>query len=169
MATQAPVSDAALAAVTHSTFIIERTYPASPQRVFAALSEPEKKRRWFVESNGRTVESFEMDFRVGGRERNSFVIVGGPENRPMTIINDTTYLDIQPDRRVVLAYSLTTGGRPFSASLATFELRPRGNTTELLFTEQGAYMEGADGPERRKEGWQKLLSSMTACLADAEA
>ena len=32
--------------VTHSTFVIERYFPASPERVFAALADPARKRRW---------------------------------------------------------------------------------------------------------------------------
>ena len=34
--------------VLHSTYTIERTYAATPERVFAALSDPAKKRRWFA-------------------------------------------------------------------------------------------------------------------------
>jgi uncharacterized protein YndB with AHSA1/START domain len=33
--------------VTHSTFVIERSYATTPERVFAAFSDPAKKRRWF--------------------------------------------------------------------------------------------------------------------------
>jgi uncharacterized protein YndB with AHSA1/START domain len=35
--------------VTHSTFIIERNYAASPDRVFAAWSDAVQKRRWYAE------------------------------------------------------------------------------------------------------------------------
>ena len=31
----------------HSTFVIERTYPASPERVFAAWSDQAAKAQWF--------------------------------------------------------------------------------------------------------------------------
>jgi uncharacterized protein YndB with AHSA1/START domain len=34
--------------VTHSTFVVERTYPASPARVFAAFADPKIKDRWFA-------------------------------------------------------------------------------------------------------------------------
>jgi hypothetical protein len=33
-----------------------------------------------------------------------------------------------------------------------------------LFTEQGAYFEGADGPAVREEGWSKLLDQLTEKL-----
>ena len=36
--------------VTHATFTIRRAYPAAPERVFAAFSDPAKKRRCFAES-----------------------------------------------------------------------------------------------------------------------
>lgn len=145
-------------AVTHTTFVIERTYPAMPPRVFAALSDPVKKRRWFREGEGST-EVFEMDFRVGGRERSSFRIRGGPVDG-MLCTNDTTYQDIVPDSRIVLAYTMTLGERRFSASLATFELLPASGGTRLIFTEQAAFFEGADGPEMRKDGWQELLERL---------
>ena len=38
--------------VTHSTFVIERSYPTTPERVFAAFADPAKKRRWLAEGEG---------------------------------------------------------------------------------------------------------------------
>ncbi len=55
--------------VIHNTFVIERGFPKSPERVFAAFAEPSKKRRWFAEGENHEVEEFEMEFRVGGAER----------------------------------------------------------------------------------------------------
>ncbi len=31
----------------HDTFVIERTYAASPARVFSAFADPARKVRWF--------------------------------------------------------------------------------------------------------------------------
>ena len=53
--------------VNHSTFVIERPYPAAPARVFAALADPAKKRRWFAEGEGFELDSFEMDFAAPAR------------------------------------------------------------------------------------------------------
>src|SRR5207245_4916261 len=64
--------------VTHATFSIERTYEASPTRVFQALADPAIKKRWFAVPEGWEEEQSEMDFRVGGRETSRGVPKGGP-------------------------------------------------------------------------------------------
>jgi len=151
--------------VTHSTFTIERHYPAKLERVFAAFSDPAKKRRWFAEGDGRVLEDFEMDFRVGGSERLVYRFQEGSPFPGAVLINSTTYQDIVPGQRVVFAYTMTLNDRCFSASLVTVEFLASENGTELTFTDQGAYFEGADGPERRQHGWTKILDDLTRQLA----
>lgn len=145
--------------VTHSTFVIERSYPTTPERVFAAFADPAKKRRWFAEGEGFAVKEFEMDFRVGGKEHSRFHIGAGP-HQGTACANDTVYQDIVPNSRVVIAYTMTVGDKRISASLATFEIVPLEKGTNLIFTEQAAFFEGSDGPEIRKEGWRLLLEQL---------
>ncbi|HTD56947.1 MAG TPA: SRPBCC family protein [Silvibacterium sp.] len=145
--------------VIHRTFEIERSFPVPPQKVFAAFADPAKKLRWFREEDNSVTEKFEMDFRVGGRERTMFRIKSGSLEGTICT-NDTTYQDIVLDSRIVLAYTMALGERRFSASLATFEMLREGTGTKLIFTEQGAYFEGSDGPEMRKEGWLLLLERL---------
>jgi uncharacterized protein YndB with AHSA1/START domain len=146
--------------VTHGTFVIERTYSATPERVFAAFSDPAKKRRWYIEGKNNDAETFEMDFRVGGTERSSYRM-GENSTFPGTVIsNETKYMDIVPNRRIVIAYTMSMGDRRFSSSQATFELVPSEKGTDLTFTEQGAYFEGSDGVEGREQGWRQLLEHL---------
>jgi len=146
--------------VSHGTFVIERTYAATPERVFAAFSDPVKKRRWYIEGHNNEAETFEMDFRVGGTDRSSYRM--GPNSPlPGTVIsNETKYMDIVPNRRIVIAYTMSMGERRFSSSQATFELVPSEKGTELTFTEQGAYFEGSDGIQMRENGWRLLLEHL---------
>jgi uncharacterized protein YndB with AHSA1/START domain len=147
--------------VIHSTFVIERSYPATPERVFAAFADPAKKRRWFVESDHHEVEHYEMDFRVGGKERARFRFKEGTPLKGIACTNDAVYQDIMPNRRVVSASTMTVGEKRISASLVTIELLPSQTGTDLICTHQGAFFEGADGPEMREEGWRKLLEQLT--------
>jgi uncharacterized protein YndB with AHSA1/START domain len=61
---------------------------------------------------------------------------------------------------------MSMDGRPFSVSLATIELSPAGSGTDLVLTHQGAYFEGADGPEMRKGGWESLLNKLLKELGE---
>lgn len=146
--------------VTHSTFVLERDYPARPERVFAAFADPARKRRWFAECEGFDVVSFTMDFRVGGSEQAEYRFKPGTHAPGARLANHTTYLDIVANERIVLAYTMIMGEQPFSSSLATFELLPTPAGTQLIFTEQGAYFPGADGAHLRQDGWTKLLDQL---------
>ncbi len=149
--------------VIHNTFVIERTYPAPPERVFTAFSDPAKKRRWSGEGD-HDVQDYELDFRVGGHERARFLMKPGTPIAGMTITNDTSYQDIVPNRRIVFASTMALDGRSFSVSLVTIELLPAKTGaktgTDLICTHQGAFFEGADGPEMRQDGWRKLLDKL---------
>ena len=150
--------------VIHNTFVIERSYPVPPGRGFAALSDPAKKRRWFVDGGGNKVEYYEMEFEVGGKERARFFHAGPMKGIPFT--NEGTYHDIVPDRRVVLASTMSMGEKRISSSLTTFELLTAESGTDLIFTHQGAFFEGSDGPEIREGGWRILLERLATELAN---
>jgi uncharacterized protein YndB with AHSA1/START domain len=137
--------------VKHATFAIERTYDASPARVFAAWAQPESKARWFLEADAE----FELDFRVGGRE---FSRGGLPDGSVYTF--EGRYQDIVPDERIVYAYDMHLDDRRISVSLATVELKPDGERTRLVFTEQGAFLDGLDTPELREQGTGSLLEAL---------
>jgi uncharacterized protein YndB with AHSA1/START domain len=146
--------------VIHNTFVIERTYPATPERVFAAFADPTKKRRWFAESASHDIEEFQMDFRIGGTESARFRFKEGSPLKGAVITSDTSFQDIVPNRRVVTTSTMTLGGKLISAALATFELLPAKEGTVLIFTHQAAFFEGADGPKMREDGWRKLLDRL---------
>ncbi len=144
--------------VTHATFVIERNYAASPEPVFAAFADPAKKRRWFAEREG--LVGFETDFRVGGHEVTRSRMGAQTPFPGVELTNHTVYLDIVPDERLVLGYTMALAERRFSASLATIELVAEGEGTRLIFTEQAAFFAGSDGAQTREDGWRKLLEAL---------
>jgi uncharacterized protein YndB with AHSA1/START domain len=150
--------------VTHATYTIERSYPIAPERVFAAFTDPAKKRRWFADSETGQAESYELNFKVGGNEVTRRIIQGGPyKGTPLT--NHSSFQDIIPSRRIVFAYTMSMGDTRISASLATVELLPTEKGTTLLFTDQAAFFEGADGAPMREQGWRKLFEGLEKELA----
>jgi uncharacterized protein YndB with AHSA1/START domain len=142
--------------VTHATFAIERTYPASPARVFHALSDKAAKSKWFGGPDEWRAVKYELDFRVGGREVNS----GGPKGGEVHTFN-AVYLDIAKNERIVYAYDMLIGDTRISVSLATIELTGEGQGTRLKFTEQGAFLDDwADHAAGREEGTRLMLDAL---------
>jgi uncharacterized protein YndB with AHSA1/START domain len=129
----------------HDTFVIERTYPVAPSRVFDAWADPASKARWFAGSGGWKEVGRELDFRVGGRERLLGAFEGG-----RTTKFDCVYHDIVPDRRIVYVYDMYSDDRRISVSLATVELEPAGSGTRLKYTEQSVFLDFEDGGGRER-------------------
>lgn len=157
--------------VIHDTFTIERNYPATPSRVFAAFATEEAKSSWGETEDLEPADTdpvadadagtTEFDFRVGGRERFSV------KNDGSNFRYDALYYDIVPDQRIVYSYEMYAEEVRISVSVATIELAKSGDGTQLIWTEQGTYLDGIDGaeaPELRKGGTIEMLDGLTVYL-----
>jgi uncharacterized protein YndB with AHSA1/START domain len=149
----------------HSTFVLERSFPSTPERVFSAFADATKKRRWFAEGEMHVVEEFTSDFRIGGTELHRYRFKEGTPFPGVELTNQGIYQEIVPNRRIVSASTMAFGGKPISASLVTVELVPTDKGTDLICTHQGAFFEGADGPQIREAGWRKLIDNLAAELS----
>ncbi len=142
--------------VKHATFVVERTYPAAPERVYQAWADADAKSQWFSKPD-------QFEFRVGGREYSR----GGPPEGPIFTF-DACYQEIVPEQRIVYSYTLDSDDVRISVSIATIELIPTDGGTRLVFTEQGAFFDGHDTPEIREHGTNELLDALgRALLTDA--
>jgi len=150
--------------VIHNTFMIERSFSKPVERVFAAFADSGKKRRWFAEGEHHEIEAFEMDFRVGGMERTRYRFKENTQFAGVELSTEGSFQDIVPNQRIVTASTMTFGGKHISVALVTIELLPTETGTDLICTHQGAFFEGADGPQIREQGWRTLFDSLAKAL-----
>ncbi|GAA1698883.1 SRPBCC domain-containing protein [Streptomyces yatensis] len=136
--------------VTHTTFDLERVYPAKPPRVFAAWADPAAKARWFG-SGG----SHELDFRAGGRE-----LIRGRTPDGKELAFTSVYHDIVPDQRIVYSSTLTADDTLATVSTTTIELTAEGEGTRLTLTEQATFLDGREEPSWRKQGTSDWLATL---------
>lgn len=139
---------------THSTFVIERTYDASPQRVFDAWADPAAKTKWFGPRE-KPEGAYSLEFRVGGREH---LTVPTPDGNIYTF--DALYYDIVPGRRIVYTYDMHRDDARISVSLAAVEIEAHGDGTRLTLTEHGVYLDGHDTPAQREHGTIELIDTL---------
>jgi uncharacterized protein YndB with AHSA1/START domain len=145
----------------HGSFTLERVYDAAPARVFKAFADPASKARWFVGPNGWQEIERRQDFRPGGEEVAHGRFPNGMETKFVA-----RYHEIVPDQRIVYVYDMHANGGFMSVSLATLEFTPVGSKTVLKITEQGVFIDGADGNNSRREGTIYLLEQVAANLPD---
>jgi uncharacterized protein YndB with AHSA1/START domain len=143
----------------HGTFVIERSYPAQPPRVFRAFASSEQKMEWFgPPENGSG--GLALDFRTGGRERFE---ADGPDGA--RYIYSALYQDIVEDERIVYTYEMYRNDERISVSVSTVELRAADGGTVLTYTEQGVYLDGHDGPGPREHGTRIAFDRLAEALA----
>ena len=154
------MSDTEQAAVerstTHATFVIERTYDASPQRVFDAWADPAAKAQWFGPPNK---PDYSLEFRIGGHER-----FGTPGPGGSLYTFDAVYQDIVPGQRIVHCYDMHREDVRISVSLATIEIEAHGDGTRLTLTEHGVYLDGHDTPAQREHGTNVMIEALAEYL-----
>ncbi|MGA0601415.1 SRPBCC domain-containing protein [Caulobacter sp. KR2-114] len=138
----------------HREFTLQRRYGRPRAEVWAAWADPALKAAWF--SRGE----HSLDFRVGGEER------GVSHDAMGEHVNAGRYFEIDPGRRIVLAYSMALNGRVHTVSLTTIVLEDDGEAgTRLTFTEQMCVMPPSDGAPGRQQGWGVLLDRLGETLA----
>ncbi|MEY9968253.1 uncharacterized protein YndB with AHSA1/START domain [Streptacidiphilus sp. MAP12-16] len=146
--------------VTHATFVIERLYDAPPARVFAAWGDPVAKNRWFAGVEDPGAATMEVDFRVGGSERNTFTLKeGGPR-----YTYEAFFQDIVPDERIVLTNHMHADQNRISVNLVSIQFDAAGSGTRLTITDHGAYLDGFDRADWREEGTRDELDRLAVEL-----
>lgn len=151
-------------AVTHSTFVVERSYPQAPKRVFDSFAQASRKRRWYAEGD-HEIQEYELDFRVGGNERFRYRFKEGHPIAGSEINNESSYHDIVPEERIVFTQKMSLNGKPVSIAVITLEFLASGNGTDLILTNQGTFLDWPDGAKMVEHGWNALLDRLRTDVA----
>ncbi|HZO23602.1 MAG TPA: SRPBCC family protein [Steroidobacteraceae bacterium] len=147
-------------ATHHGQFTLERTYRATPERVYAAWSEVGAKAHWFIGPEGWRELRREMDFRVGGHE-----LLEGRYGSERVTRYTARFHALEAARRIVFVYDMHLSDVHHSTSLATVELAATANGTRLRFTEQVAFLDGTTSADSRAHGTGAHLDRLALYLA----
>lgn len=139
----------------HATRRMERTYAASPARVFHAWADPQLRRLWGTPSEEVEIRNDAADFRVGGEDIQS-CLVGGEV--VATVVG--RYHDIVADRRIIYTEVISEAGVLLGISLVSAEFLPSGTGTRLVLTLQTVAVEGSDLLEGVAAGWSGALDRL---------
>lgn len=148
--------------VVHATFVVERTYKATPARTFAAWADPKLKALWFPAAEE---EGYEFDFREGGREFSK----GRDSEGGAVYTFAVDYREIVPDERIVYAYYMDMDEVRISVSVATIEFHKQGAGTRMVVTEMGAFLDGHDNVGQREHGTNWLIDRLGESLNEVPA
>jgi uncharacterized protein YndB with AHSA1/START domain len=143
--------------VTHSTFTLERRYPASVQRVFEAWATPEARKRWMAQGAEHS-----QNFVVGGLET-----VKGFDGEGRALTYEARYAEIITNERILTTSTMHTGDRLSTVSVTSVEFWADGAGTRVVLTEHGMYLPGQEQPDWREQGTAQQLDTLAAEFAAA--
>lgn len=142
-------------AIAHATIAMERTYNATPQRVFAAWADVEARKRWSSPADNIRIEYEAADFREGGRDVSRCIEPGNAD-----YVATVTYLDIRKDQRIVFAEDVVHGDQRVSAALISVELTEQDSATRLSLTLRIASFDDAKMEAGYQFGWSAALDNL---------
>ena len=136
-----------------------RVFRAPPQRLWRALTEPAAIVKWNA-PDGFVAEVHELDLRVGGRYRMSFINLGNGQRHSF----GGTYREIVPNEKLVASDQFEDVSLP-GEMLVTYTVRPVFCGTELTVEQTG--LPDAIPVEACRLGWQQSFELLTR-LVEAE-
>lgn len=141
--------------IIHDTIKAERVLKVAPERVFAAWTDSEARKRWEPTPQGMNMEYDVHDFQVGGYEKSRM-----KKDGDVLAEFDTRFIDIVENRRVVSSVRVLVSGNAMSCSQHTVDFRPEGNGTHLICHEQVAWFNGRSMRAEHEGGWSTLLDRL---------
>jgi len=138
--------------VTHSTFTLERQYPAPVRRVFEAWATPAARKRWMAQGAEHS-----QNFVIGGLET-----AKGFDGEGRALTYEARYVDIVDNERILTTSTLRAGDQLSTVSVTSVEFQEDGVGTRVVVTEHGMYLPGQEQPEWREQGTARQLDTLAA-------
>ena len=133
--------------------VLRRTYAVSPERLYAAWTDPAQAQR-FICPDGVSVPEIALDVRVGGAYR----IVMDREDGERFIVRGV-YREVVPNAKLVMTWRWEEDDpRAERDTLLTVELLPHAGGTELVLTH--AELASLESRERHEHGWTSVLAKL---------
>lgn len=138
---------------------ITRRYPAAPERVWRAWTDPQALSAWFGPGEPDSVLRADMDVRRGGSYRIRFRTPDGEEHEVAG-----EYQEVVPHERLVFTWAWQS--TPDRVSLVTVELHPDGGGTRLDFRHERFFDRAAR--EGHAHGWTLTFEKLDAWMRRPE-
>ncbi len=153
---------AASAVPDDRTLVMIHTFDASPERVFAAWTEPGQVAEWFGPPGMKTTHC-RLDLRVGG----GWELTGEGLGTSRAISGK--YLAIDPPRLLSFTWAWHESGSLDTPreheTTVTLEFKPVGRRTEMTLTQ--ARFRDATGAANHYRGWSGSFEKLVALLGKA--
>jgi uncharacterized protein YndB with AHSA1/START domain len=133
--------------VASDTIVQEITIKGTAERVFAALTNPEERMKWWGREGRFLVSEFESDLRPGGR----WVMRGDASGKPFVLSGE--YREIERPRLLVFTW-LPDWYEGATESLVRWDLDEHDGVTTVRLTHSGLVSESARNSHR---GWPQIL------------
>lgn len=146
------------------TLTFNRTIAAPADRIYQALLSAEDRRIWGVpDADSVLVIEGQPDPAPGGRETSRV----GPRDNPY-VDATTDWIILQPSERVVYSELLSAEGTALGISLASFDLAPDSDGTNLSVIVQIISYVGDEAMDEIRAGWTHAVEALSL-YASAEA
>jgi uncharacterized protein YndB with AHSA1/START domain len=137
---------------------LTRKYPASPEKVWRAWTDPQALKLWWGPGKHEIVSRADLDVRTGGSFR---IVFGGPAGTDHDVRG--AYKEVVPNRKLVFTWTWPNS-TPDRESLVTVELRPVAGGTELAFRHEGFFDEAVRDSHR--DGWSEAFEKLDNVFQD---
>ena len=153
------MTTATTSSIARDTIVLERIYPAGPDRVFHAWKDVEARTRWSKPWPEMDLVYDSHDFRIGGTD-----VYRCGLNGVFNWTAEVQYLDIVRNKRLIFSERMAEEGKPQSTALITVEFFARGKETLQIATIHVVVLDGSDMLDGYVGSWNAALDNIATEL-----